>query len=101
MMNPTEGAPPGRWRAQADSTAVMALIALAVSAWVALDDQVHPNIPVTAPKTPMIVKAGGVEVVTLLTMLSAAEAERSSLASQGAAFLGIRVTPFVWADQHF
>src|SRR5437868_6302303 len=31
MMNPTEGEPPRRWRAQADSTAVMALIALAIS----------------------------------------------------------------------
>src|SRR5438552_17271346 len=46
------------------------------AAWVALVDKVHPNIPVTAPKTPMIVKAGGVEVVQLATLVSAAEAER-------------------------
>jgi hypothetical protein len=61
------------------------------AAWVALVDRVHPNIPVTAPKTPLIVKAGGVEVITLSAMLNAAAAERSSLASQGGTFLGIRV----------
>jgi len=61
------------------------------AAWVALVDRVHPNIPVTAPKTPLIVKAGGVEVVTLSAMLNPALAERSSLASQGGTFLGIRV----------
>jgi hypothetical protein len=60
-------------------------------AWVPLVDKVHPNIPVTAPKTPLVVKAGGVEVVTLSAMLNAAAAERSSLASQGGTFLGIRV----------
>jgi hypothetical protein len=61
------------------------------AAWVPLVDRVHPNIPVTAPKTPLIVKAGGVEVVTLSAMLNAAAAERSSVASQAGAFLGIRV----------
>jgi len=61
------------------------------AAWVPLVDKVHPNIPVTAPKTPLIVKAGGVEVVTLSAILNAAAAERSSLASQGGTFLGIRV----------
>lgn len=60
-------------------------------AWVPLVDRVHPNIPVTAPKTPLIVKAGGVEVVTLSAMLNAAEAERRSLTSQGGAFVGVRV----------
>jgi hypothetical protein len=60
-------------------------------AWVPLVDRVHPNIPVTAPKTPLIVKAGGVEVVTLSALLNTAAAERSSIASQGGAFLGIRV----------
>src|SRR5947209_19484799 len=30
------------------------------NAWVPLVDKVHPNIPVTAPKTPLVVKAGGV-----------------------------------------
>jgi hypothetical protein len=61
------------------------------AAWVPLVDRVHPNIPVTSPKTPLIVKAGGVEVVTLSAILNAAAAERSSLASQSGTFLGIRV----------
>jgi hypothetical protein len=61
------------------------------AAWVALVDRVHPNIPVTAPKTPLIVKAGGVEVVTLSASLSAGDAERNALAAQKGAFLGIRV----------
>jgi hypothetical protein len=60
--------------------------------WVPLLDRVHANIPVTAPKMPMIVRAGGVEVVTLSTMLSADDAERALVASQqNSAFLGIRV----------
>jgi hypothetical protein len=72
---------PALWRADRGSQA----------AWAPLVDKVHPNIPVTAPKTPLIVKAGGVEVVTLSAVLNTAEAERSSLASEGGAFLGIRV----------
>jgi hypothetical protein len=60
-------------------------------AWVPLVDKVHPNIPVTAPKTPLIVKGGGVEVVALSVVLNEADAERSSIASQGGTFLGIRV----------
>ena len=59
-------------------------------AWVALLGKVHPNIPVTTPKTPLVVKAGGVEVVTLSAALDAAAAEQSST-SDGGAFLGIRV----------
>jgi hypothetical protein len=60
-------------------------------AWVPLVDQVHPNIAVTAPKTPLIVKAGGVEVVTLSALLNPADAEQSYVSSERAAFLGIRV----------
>jgi hypothetical protein len=60
------------------------------AAWVPLIDKVHPNIPVTTPKTPLVVKAGGVEVVTLSAALDAEDAERSSTAD-GGAFLGIRV----------
>jgi len=60
-------------------------------AWIPLIDRVHPNIPVTAPKTPLVVKAGGVEVVTLSAMLNPVDAERSSVASQGGVFMGIRV----------
>src|SRR5581483_6193425 len=60
--------------------------------WAPLSDKVSPDIPVTAPKTPLIVKAGGVEVLTLSTKPDASEAERARLASQnGAAFVGIRV----------
>jgi len=60
-------------------------------AWTPLVDKVHPNIPVTSPKTPLVIKAGGVEVVTLSAILNADNAERSVLASQGGTFLGIRV----------
>jgi len=59
-------------------------------AWVPLIDKVHPNIAVTTPKTPLVVKAGGVEVVTLSAQLNASDAEASSTA-EGGAFLGIRV----------
>ncbi len=61
------------------------------AAWVGLSDRVHPNIPLTVPKTPLIVKAGGVEVVTLSAQLTADAAESSSLRSGEGAFLGIRV----------
>src|SRR6185295_3747320 len=59
--------------------------------WVPLVDKVHPNIPVTVPKTPLVVKAGGVEVVALSATLDAAAAERSGPGAQAATFLGIRV----------
>jgi hypothetical protein len=59
--------------------------------WRAVLARVHPDIPLTVPKTPLVVKAGGVEVVRLSAMLNAGDAEQSSLASQGGAFLGIRV----------
>jgi hypothetical protein len=61
------------------------------AAWVPLAEKVHGNILVTAPKTPLVVKAGGVEVVTLSTKLTPSEAEQSALASQGGVFLGIHV----------
>jgi hypothetical protein len=60
-------------------------------AWRALVDKVHPDIAVTVPRTPLIVKAGGVEVAKLSAMLTAEDAERSAIASEGGAFLGIRV----------
>jgi hypothetical protein len=61
------------------------------AAWIPLVDKVHPNIPVTVPKTPMVVKAGGVEVVALSAILNTVDAERSSFAAEGGTFLGIRV----------
>jgi hypothetical protein len=59
--------------------------------WVPLVQNVDPNIPVTAPKMPTVIKAGGVEVVTLSAKLDANDAEEAVLAPQGGAFLGIRV----------
>jgi len=59
--------------------------------WRPLIDRVHHDIPLTTPRTPLVVKAGGVEVVRLAAVLNAADAESSSVASQGGAFLGIRV----------
>jgi len=61
-------------------------------AWAALVDKVHPNIPVTAPKTPLVVKAGGVEIITLAAELDADDAEKAAMADQNGAFLGIRVS---------
>lgn len=60
-------------------------------AWIPLTDKVHPNIPVTTPKTPLVVKAGGVEVITLSAILASADAEQNLLSSQDGAFMGIRV----------
>jgi hypothetical protein len=59
--------------------------------WVSLDERVHPDIPLTVPKAPMVVKAGGVEVVALATRLDPDDAERALVPDQGGAFLGIRV----------
>jgi len=61
------------------------------AAWVPLSDRVHPNIPLTVPKTPFVVKAGGVEVVTLSAQLNAEDAEGRSIASKDGVYLGIRV----------
>jgi hypothetical protein len=62
----------------------------ATEEWIPLSNRVHPDIPVTSPKMPAIVKAGGVEVVTLSAVLDPDRAEASRV-QQGAAFLGIRV----------
>jgi len=59
--------------------------------WHALTDRVHPDISIATPKAPLIIKAGGVDVIRLAAMLDAADAEKSAIASQGGAFLGIRV----------
>ena len=58
--------------------------------WLPLVERVHPNIPVTAPKMPTIVKAGGVDVITLSTMLNPGDAEKA-VTTQGGAYLGVRV----------
>jgi hypothetical protein len=59
--------------------------------WVPVVEPVSPDIPIVAPKTPLVVKSGGVEVIALATMLNPGEAEKTLVASQGGAFLGIRV----------
>jgi hypothetical protein len=61
--------------------------------WLPLLERVHPNIPVTAPKTPTVIRAGGVEMVTLSARLDAGQAEQAltEAAAQGGAFVGIRV----------
>jgi hypothetical protein len=59
--------------------------------WIPLTEKVHPDIPVTVPKTPTVVRAGGVELVTLSARLVAADAEHAVASPQGAAFVGIRV----------
>jgi hypothetical protein len=59
--------------------------------WIPLIEKVHPSIPVTAPKAPIVVRAGGVEMVTLSARLDPAVAEQATAASQGGAFVGIRV----------
>lgn len=58
--------------------------------WEPLAERVS-DIPLTAPRTPMVVRAGGVEVVTLSTQLDPKVAERSHLAAMGGSFVGIRV----------
>src|SRR5712691_9674713 len=45
--------------------------------WIPLTDRVHSDIPVTVPKTPTIVRAGGVEMVTLSAKLDAEDAEQA------------------------
>lgn len=59
--------------------------------WVPLATRVDPSIPVTSPRMPDIVKAGGIEVVALSAALDPARAEQALVSSQGAAFVGIRV----------
>jgi hypothetical protein len=59
--------------------------------WIPLVGNVHANIPVTVPKMPTVVKAGGVELVTLSATLDRAAAAEGAAATQGKAFVGIRV----------
>jgi len=59
--------------------------------WIALDTKVSPTVPLTDPKVPAVVKAGGVEVVRLSAKLSHDNAERAASATKGGAFLGVIV----------
>lgn len=56
-----------------------------------LSARVSPTIPVTEPRTPMVVHAGGVELIRLSTLLDPASAERAHLTATGGAYLGIRL----------
>jgi hypothetical protein len=59
--------------------------------WIPLVGKVQADIPLTGTKLPVVVKAGGVEVVSLSARLDPADAESAVGSSEGAAFLGIRV----------
>lgn len=59
--------------------------------WSALDTKVARDVPLSDPKVPMTVKAGGVEVIRLAAKLTADDAEAAAVASQHGAFLGIIV----------
>jgi hypothetical protein len=59
--------------------------------WIPLTEKVHADIPVTVPKTPTVVRAGGVELVTLSARLVPLAAERTVAQTQSGAFVGIRV----------
>lgn len=59
--------------------------------WEPIIKQVSPDIPIVAPKTPFVVKSGGVEVLSLSTQLDPGDAEKTTVSSEGGAFLGIRV----------
>ena len=59
--------------------------------WIPVTGRVHADIPMTAPKMPAVIKAGGIEVVTLSAVLDPADAEAAVVSSEGASFLGIRV----------
>jgi hypothetical protein len=58
--------------------------------WIPVTGRV-PGIPLTGTRMPAIVKAGGVEVVTLSAMLDPTDAERAVVAANRGAFLGVRV----------
>jgi hypothetical protein len=61
------------------------------SEWIPLTVRVHPNIAVTVPKTPTVIRAGGVEMVTLSARLDASDVEQARTAGDIGAFVGIRV----------
>jgi hypothetical protein len=59
--------------------------------WRPLADPVDPKIPLSEPRTPLVVKSGGVEVLRLSTMLHASDVEKDGPLVQSGAFLGVRV----------
>jgi hypothetical protein len=59
--------------------------------WAPLLEPVAAGIPIVTPRTPLVVKSGGVDVLSLSTLLRPGEAEKTLVPSQGGSFLGIRV----------
>ena len=59
--------------------------------WRPIVEQVDRQIPLVEPRTPLVVKSGGVEVLRLSTLLNAADVEKTGPLTQGSAFLGVRV----------
>jgi hypothetical protein len=59
--------------------------------WMTLDAKVSPDIPLSDPKIPLIVKAGGVEVVRLSAKLTHDDAEHALVEKLDGAFLGVVV----------
>jgi hypothetical protein len=73
---------PAFWTRRADT---------AKPAWVPVVKPVSPQIPLVAPRTPLVVESGGVAVLTLSTLLNAVDAEKTFVSAEGGAYLGIRV----------
>jgi hypothetical protein len=61
--------------------------------WTPLDTKVGAAVPLTDPKVPLVVKAGGVEIVKLSAKLTHDDAEHAAavLENQAGAFLGVVV----------
>lgn len=59
--------------------------------WTTLDTKVSADIPLSDPKIPLIVKAGGVEVVRLSAKLTHDDAEHALVEKLDGAFLGVVV----------
>jgi len=59
--------------------------------WTPLDTRVGAAVPLTDPKVPLVVKAGGVEVVKLSAKLTHDDAEHAVVEKQAGAFLGVVV----------
>ena len=59
--------------------------------WQRLEAQVHPEIHIVSPKTPMVLKAGGVAVLELSALLPFRDVERMRLEAEQGTFVGIRV----------
>ena len=59
--------------------------------WIPLAKAVDSAIPLTSPKMPTVVKAGGIEMVALSATLDPDDAERAASNAQGGTFVGVRV----------